>query len=55
MIMARDAPLNGVKQLTASPLLPTKKPLVLEISVPSAVKVFNKDRLRSFLGPIGLS
>ena len=40
MMMARDAPLKGVKLLTASPLLPVKKPLLLAISEPSAEKVF---------------
>ena len=40
MTMAREAPLNGVKLLTASPFDPVKKPLLLAISEPSAAKVF---------------
>ena len=41
MITARWAPMNGVKLLTASPLAPMKKPLLLAISEPSAAKVFS--------------
>jgi hypothetical protein len=40
MTMALDAPLNGEKLLTASPLLPVKKPLLLAIIEPSGAKVF---------------
>ena len=40
IMTALAAPLKGAKLLTASPSVPTKKPLVLPISVPSAPKVF---------------
>jgi hypothetical protein len=40
MMMALEAPLKGEKLLTASPLEPVKKPLLLAISEPSAAKVF---------------
>ena len=40
IITALEAPLNSVKLLTASPLLPMKKPLLLPMSEPSAANVF---------------
>jgi hypothetical protein len=40
MMTACDAPLKGVKLLTASPLAPVKNPLLLAINEPSAAKVF---------------
>ena len=51
IITARAAPLNGVKLLMASPLLPVKKPLLLAINDPSAAKVFsvNTDLLAFFV------
>jgi hypothetical protein len=39
--MAREAPLKGLKLLMASPCSPTKKPVLLPVSVPSAAKVFS--------------
>ena len=39
-MMARWAPLKGAKVLMASPLDPTKNPVLLESKEPSAEKVF---------------
>jgi hypothetical protein len=49
MMTAFEAPLNGEKELTASPLVPVKKPFVLAMSEPSAENVFNvKTDLEAF-------
>ena len=53
MMMARAAPLKGAKLLTASPLAPTKKPLLLAMRLPLSSKVFrvNTDFVAFFTQP----
>ena len=49
IFIAMGNPLNGEKELTASPLVPVKKPFVLAMSEPSAENVFNvKTDLEAF-------